>query len=77
MRIMKIDTLPFEISVLLGKTDLNIKSCLGLQVGDIIPLEQDVEKGLIVRIGSDDGFLATAGLFETHKAVIIDERIYP
>lgn len=74
---MKIDDLSFEISALLGKATLSFKDYSELQVGDVIVLDQQIEEGLRLRIGTVERYLATAGLFKTHKALLIDERIYP
>jgi flagellar motor switch protein FliM len=77
MRHMNLDTIRFEVTVLLGKTTIPLKAYMGLQVGDVLILDQSIEKGLVTRVGSEKRYLATAGLFETHKAITIDERIYP
>lgn len=76
MRLMKIDEIPFPIEVLLGRSELPFAAYQGLQIGDVIILDQNTEEGLVVRVGSNAYFRATAGLFETHKAVTIDGRIY-
>jgi flagellar motor switch protein FliM len=77
MQIMKIEDLSFDVTVLLGKVTLPLKSYLGLQVGDILVLEQSTEKGLVARVGSTERYFASAGLFETHKAIVIDGDILP
>ena len=74
---MEIEEISFEITALLGKSTLSWGGYLSLQVGDVLVLDQPIEKGLTARIGSEERFLATAGLFETHKAIVIDERLHP
>lgn len=74
---MKVDEIPFEVTVLLGKTSIPVKAYLGLQVGDVLILDQNTEQGLIARVGTAERYFVTAGLIETHKAIIIDERILP
>ena len=73
---MKLDDIPFEVAALLGKSTISLTDYLGLQVGDILILDQPIEKRLILRAGEQELYQATAGLFETHKAVTLDERIY-
>jgi flagellar motor switch protein FliM len=77
MQIMQIENIPFDVTVLLGKATLPLIAYLGLQIGDIVVLEQSAEKGLVTRVGSTERYLASAGLFETHKAIIIDGHILP
>lgn len=74
---MNIDTLQLELRVLLGKMTLPMIAVLELRKGDILILEQKLEKSLHVEAGEKVLFLATPGLYEIHKAVYIDERIYP
>jgi flagellar motor switch protein FliM len=73
---MQTEKIPFEVTAFLGKTALSLSDYLGLQIGDILVLDQPIEKGLVTCISQSECFLATAGLFETHKAIIIDERIH-
>lgn len=73
---MRIDDIPFSVSVLLGKAEIPLTAYAGLQVGDIIILDQEVSEGLVVRVGSTERYRATAGLYETHKAITIDGRIH-
>lgn len=73
---MQIEEIPFEVTALLGTTSLPLTAYMGLHVGDIIILDQPVDQRLVVRIGKQDRYQATAGLFTTHKAVTIDERIH-
>jgi flagellar motor switch protein FliM len=77
MRFMKIDQIPFTLSVILGKTTLSMKNYLELQVGDILVLDQKVQEKLTVCIGDEERSYATPGLFEKHKAVTLDGSIHP
>lgn len=74
---MQIDDLLLEVTAVLGKAEIPLAAYLGLHVGDILVLDQPIEQGLVVCVGKKERYLATAGLFETHKAITIDERIYP
>lgn len=76
MRHMRLDHIPCELTVLLGRATVAQEICETLHVGDVIVLDQCIEEGLLTRVAQTDGFLATAGLFENHKAIVIDERIY-
>jgi flagellar motor switch protein FliM len=73
---MNIDDIQFEVSALLGKALIPVTAYFDLQVGDILVLDQPIEQGLVVRVGIQERYLATAGLFEIHKAIKIDERIH-
>lgn len=74
---MQINKISFEVTALLGQTTLQSSSYFGLQVGDVIVLDQSIEKGVTVRIGFTECYAATIGLFGNHKAIVIDERIHP
>lgn len=73
---MQIEEIPFEITALLGTTSLPQVVYMGLQLGDILVLDQTVDQRLVVRIGRQERYQATGGLFLTHKAVTLDERIH-
>jgi flagellar motor switch protein FliM len=72
---MQVDDLLFSLTVLLGRTQIPLTTYLELQVGDILVLDQKLENGLAVRVGSKTLFYGSAGLIGTHKAISIDERI--
>ena len=73
---MHIEEISFEVTALLGTTSLPQVAYMGLHLGDILVLDQTVDQRLVVRIGKQERYQATAGLFLTHKAVTLDERIH-
>ncbi len=73
---MDLNQILFDVSVILGSADFSHQAYQALQIGDILILKETVEEPLLAKVGSTDYFFATAGLYETHKAVVIDERIH-
>ncbi len=73
---MDVDDIPFEIFVLIGEAEIPMGAYLSLQIGDILLLEQEVTTPFIFKVGEQEYFKGRLGLCETHKAVLIDERIH-
>lgn len=69
MRHMKVEHIPLPILARLGQTELPMDAYLGLQIGDIILLDQAVNKPLPIIVGEKEALKGSAGLFENHKAV--------
>lgn len=61
--------------VKLGETDMTIGDLIGLQVGDIIPLSQEVSGELAVEIEDVKKFNCLVGEYKGNKAVQITTRI--
>ncbi len=76
MSSMDIAQLPFEVAALIGRTEIPMRAYLGLQVGDIVLLEQKIEEPLSIQVGGETRYLGRPGLSETRKAVTIHERIH-
>lgn len=76
VRFMDITHIPFQVTALLGKTSLPLTSYLELQIGDILVLNQPIDQGLVVLVGKQERFRATAGLYLNHKAITLDEPIH-
>ena len=74
---MNLDEIQFEMTTLLGRAEIPMRAYLGLQIGDILVLDQTIEEGLAVRVGEEERYRVSAGLLETHKAIRIDERVHP
>lgn len=75
IQIMKIETIPFEVTALLGCTELPMEAYLELQTGDMIVLDQDIPSPISVFIGEKEAFEGSIGLVETHKAIKITKKI--
>ena len=48
--VQQLQNLEVEMSVEFGSAEIQVRSLLGLQVGDIIRLEQDCDHPLVVRV---------------------------
>ncbi len=73
---MDIAKLPFEVAALIGRAEIPMKAYLGLQVGDIVLIEQKVEEPLTIQVNGEARYRGRPGLSETRKAVTIHERIH-
>jgi flagellar motor switch protein FliM len=58
-----------EVVVDLAETQISTSDLIGLQVGDIIATEKDVERPLIVSVEGRPKFHAQPGAFKGHKAI--------
>jgi len=76
MTLMDIEELSFDVSALIGKTEIPMTAYLGLQVGDILLLDQKVGEPFSIEVGEESRFSGRPGLSETRKAVKIHERIH-
>ncbi|MCC5832305.1 MAG: FliM/FliN family flagellar motor switch protein [Chlamydiales bacterium] len=73
---MEIEELSFDVKALIGKIEIPVSTYLGLQVGDILLLDQRIEEPFMIEAGEELCFSGRPGLSATRKAVRIDERIY-
>ena len=65
-----------EMSVELGQADITVRDFLNLKLGDIIPLEQEVEKPLNVTVEGITKFKGYQGSYKGHQAVKVTELTY-
>lgn len=61
--------------VKLGETEMSVGDLVGLQVGDIIPLGQDVSGELTIEVEGVDKLNCLAGEYKGNKAVQITKRL--
>ncbi len=61
------------VRVLLGGADLPLKDLLSLQVGDVIALEQEIEKPLVVLVANKKQFYARVGRANKHLGIQITD----
>lgn len=61
------------LSVLLGKNTLTVRDLLELQIGDVINLEQPVDRDVEIYVGSKLKYLGKPGLFSNKLAVKINQ----
>src|SRR4030095_16284923 len=76
-RIMhQLQNLEVEMSVEFGTAEIHLRSLLSLQVGDIIRLEQDCDRPLLVRVEGVPKFTGFARVMKQKKAVEIVTRLH-
>lgn len=68
---MDVSNLTFDCKVILGKADLPAACYHGLQLGDIVLLDQKASNPLSIIIGEERQFEGSPGLDGIHKAVKI------
>jgi flagellar motor switch protein FliM len=61
--------------VKLGETDMTVGDLVGLQVGDVLPLQQDVSGELLIEVEGVDKLSCLAGEYKGNKAVQITNRL--
>ena len=72
----QLENLEVEMSVEFGSAEIHLRSLLGLQVGDIIRLDQDCDQPLVVRVEGVPKFTGLARVVKQKKAVEIVTRLY-
>ncbi len=65
-----------EVVVELGKTDLNVRDFLNLKAGDILSLDQEVDKPLAVTVEGITKFRGYQGSYKGRQAVKVAEFVY-
>jgi flagellar motor switch protein FliM len=71
--ISKVNSIPLELKVVLGKSHVSLYEILDLQVGDVIALEQPANGKASVMSNSKEWFRGTLGTMRNHVAVRIDQ----
>jgi flagellar motor switch protein FliM len=61
--------------VKLGETDMTIGDLIGLQVGDVIPLSQEVSGELDLEIEDSKKLKCLIGVYKGNRAVQVTRRI--
>jgi flagellar motor switch protein FliM len=74
--VQQLQNLEVEMSVEFGAAEIQMRSLLGLQVGDIIRLEQDCDHPLVVRVEGVPKFTGFARVVKQKKAVEIVTRLH-
>ncbi|NLX71160.1 MAG: flagellar motor switch protein FliM [Clostridiales bacterium] len=67
----QIETTELELKAVLGKTEINVKDLLELQVGDVINLGKKVDEDISVYVGEMEKFTGVVGLKDRNLAVQI------
>jgi flagellar motor switch protein FliM len=65
-----------DLAVELGRADVSVRTFLNLKVGDILPMEQEVDKPLGVTVEGITKFRGYQGSYKGHQAVKVTELIY-
>jgi len=71
----QLQSLEVEMSAEFGSAEINVRSLLSLQVGDIIRLDQDCDNPLMVRVEGVPKFTGFARVMKQKKAVEIVTRL--
>lgn len=69
----KVNSIPLELKVVLGKTDVSLSDIYNLQIGDVIDLNQPINGYVAVKSNTHEWFKGTVGTSNNHIAVKIDE----
>lgn len=69
----KVRTIPLELQVLLGKTNISMRELMELAPGDVIRLDQHVDDKAYVMQNNKEWFRGTLGTVKNHVAVKIDK----
>lgn len=64
-----------EVSVLLGRTTIQVDDLLGLQAGDVLPLHAPVGRDLEVQVGNRLKFRGHPGVVRNHMAVQVTDVV--
>jgi flagellar motor switch protein FliM len=67
----QIENTELELKAVLGKTEINVKDLLELQVGDVINLGKKVDEDISVYVGDMEKFTGVVGLKDRNLAVQI------
>lgn len=65
-----------DLAVELGRAELQVRKFLNLKVGDILSLEQEVDKPLNVTVEGITKYRGYQGSYKGHQAVKVTELIY-
>ena len=65
-----------EMAVELGRSVLSVRNFLNLKVGDLIPLEQEVERPLNITVEGITKFRGYQGSYKGHQAVKVSELVF-
>lgn len=71
--ISKVNSIPLELKVVLGKCKVTLKDVMNLRVGDVITLDQSVNGKAAVMSNKNEWFRGSLGTMRNHVAVRIDE----
>ncbi|MBU8907003.1 flagellar motor switch protein FliM [Desertibacillus haloalkaliphilus] len=66
---------PLLIQAELGRSEISIEDFLQLGIGDVIELDQEIDKELVVRVGGDRKYLAQPGKHKNQLAVQVTEVV--
>ena len=65
-----------EVRVELGRTEMNVRDFLSLKVGDLVNLDQEVDKPLNVTVEGITKFRGYQGSFKGHQALKVSELVH-
>ena len=65
-----------EVVTELGRVEINVQDFLNLKVGDIVSLDQEVDKPLIVTVEGITKFKGFQGAYKGHQALKVSQLVY-
>lgn len=71
--VTKVNSIPLELKVVLGRSRVTLKDIMDLQPGDVITLDQLVTGKAVVMSNKNEWFHGTLGTLRNHVAVRIDQ----
>lgn len=71
--IKKVNSIPMELKVVLGRSHVTLKDIMDLQPGDVIPLERLITDKATVMSNRKEWFSGTLGTLRNHVAIRIDQ----
>lgn len=69
----KVNSIPLELKVVLGRSHVTLKDIMELQIGDVIALDQLVTGKAVVMANKNEWFRGTIGTLRNHVAIRIDQ----
>src|SRR5579859_1600127 len=73
----RLQEVPLPVRVILGMTELTIGELVGLQLGDVIPLDTPVHQHLTVRVAERTHFRCQPGTLGNRLAIQISDVVEP
>ena len=65
-----------EVTAELGRSEISVREFLNLQIGDIVALDQEVDKSLNVTVEGITKYRGYQGSYKGHQALKISELVY-
>jgi flagellar motor switch protein FliM len=74
--VRRMKSIPLELKVVLGSSNISLREVSDLQVGDVVKLDRRSDEYALVRSNKNDWFAGTLGVFRNHVAVKIEQVLW-